>query len=104
MEWGATYGRTLVRARPNEHSQRTGPPINADYFPCLRKKPDGTGEDLEMSVRGYALHSVCPQLSFFPFERFFTQLQNDSLKPLEIERVAGRSSRKLPTKETVNKC
>ena len=30
VEWGAPYGRTVVRARPNEHSQWTGPPSNAD--------------------------------------------------------------------------
>ena len=27
---GVPYGRTMVRARPNEHSQRTGPPSNAN--------------------------------------------------------------------------
>ena len=27
LEWN---GRTVVRARPDEHSQRTGPPSNAD--------------------------------------------------------------------------
>ena len=35
---GAPYGRTLVRARPHEHSQRTEQPSNVDWFPCLREK------------------------------------------------------------------
>ena len=30
LEWGAPQGRTVVRARPNEHYQRTGPLSNAD--------------------------------------------------------------------------
>ena len=44
VEWGARYGRTVVRARPNEHSQRIGPPSSVDSFPCLREKPDATSE------------------------------------------------------------
>ena len=43
MEWGApygrTYGRTVVRDRPNEHFQRTGPPSNADLISLPRGKP-----------------------------------------------------------------
>ena len=30
VKWGALYGRTLVRARPNGQYQRTGPPSNVD--------------------------------------------------------------------------
>ena len=30
MEWGALYGRKVVRARPNDHYQRTGAPSSAD--------------------------------------------------------------------------
>ena len=30
VDWGAPYERTVVRARPNEHYQRTGPPSSAD--------------------------------------------------------------------------
>ena len=32
MEWGAPCGRTVVRAWPNEHSQRAGPTSNADLI------------------------------------------------------------------------
>ena len=42
VEWGPLYGRTVVRARSNEHYQRTGPPSNTDWFSCLRGKPGGT--------------------------------------------------------------
>ena len=38
VEWGAPYGRTVVRVRPNQHSQRIGPPSSADWFPCQREK------------------------------------------------------------------
>ena len=32
VDWGAPFwGRTMVRSRPNEHSQRDGPPSNADF-------------------------------------------------------------------------
>ena len=35
----------MMRARLNEHSQRTGPPSIADWFSCLREKPVGPSED-----------------------------------------------------------
>ena len=44
VEWGTTYERTVLRARPNEHSKRTGPPSSADKFPCLMEKPVGSSE------------------------------------------------------------
>ena len=38
VEWGAPYGRTVVRAQPNEHSQRAGPPSNADLISLPKEK------------------------------------------------------------------
>ena len=52
--WGAPYGKTVVRARPIEHAQRTGPPRNAEKFPSLRKKTDGPSE---FRTRGHSAPS-----------------------------------------------
>ena len=44
MQWGGAYGQTVVRARPNEHSQRTESPSDAQLFPCLGENPVGACE------------------------------------------------------------
>ena len=43
LEWNGArpMDEQWWRARPNEHSQRIGPPSNADYFPCLRENQMG---------------------------------------------------------------
>ena len=51
-------------ARPNEHSQRTGPPSNADQFPCLRERPDAQASFEPGTFRFRDLRSAAaPQLS-----------------------------------------
>ena len=44
VDWGARSSRNLVRHRPEEHFQKTGPPSSAVYIPCLKENPVGPDE------------------------------------------------------------